>query len=164
MVTITSNNTEKLCQRVFEQEVEKIKSFYPKELITKKESIEVQNFVTAHIKSKVLNYYNVQKEQVQSMGDVIKKILEQFFNVCEFLGSMFLVIAAVAPMILFVEILNADIVVAVLVDAIAVGFVLFALIEIFGPICTSFFNPVVTMALALNKELSYQNAAKYIII
>jgi aquaporin Z len=84
------------------------------------------------------------------------------FNVCEFLGSMFLVIAAVAPMILFVDIFDADIGIAVLANAIAVGFVLFALIEIFGPICTSFFNPVVTIAIAINKELSFQNAIKFI--
>jgi glycerol uptake facilitator-like aquaporin len=92
-----------------------------------------------------------------------KKDIRPIFNVCEFLGSMFLVIAAVAPLILFVEIFDADIAIAVLADAIAIGFVLFALIEIFGPICTSFFNPVVTMALAINKEISYQKAIGFII-
>jgi len=92
-----------------------------------------------------------------------KEKFRPIFNVCEFLGSMFIVIAAVAPMILFVEIFKTDIAIAVLADAIALGFVLFALIEIFGPICTSFFNPVVTMALAINKEISYQKAIGFII-
>jgi glycerol uptake facilitator-like aquaporin len=92
-----------------------------------------------------------------------KEKFRPIFNVCEFLGSMFLVIAAVAPMILFVEVFKTDIAIAVLADAIAVGFVLFALIEIFGPICTSFFNPVVTMALAINKEISYQKAIGFIV-
>jgi hypothetical protein len=36
-----------------------------------------------------------------------KEKIRPIFNVCEFLGSMFLVIAVVATMILFVEILNA---------------------------------------------------------
>ncbi|MBD3263354.1 hypothetical protein GF374_03170 [Candidatus Woesearchaeota archaeon] len=60
------------------------------------------------------------------------------FSICEFIGSMFLVIAAVAPIILFTN-MGAPIYIAVVADALAVGFVLFALIEIFGPICTAYF-------------------------
>lgn len=76
----------------------------------------------------------------------------QYFNVCEFIGSMFLVIASVAPIILFDNILGAPIWIAVFADALAVGFVLFALIEIFGPICTAYFNPAVSIGLAINKK------------
>jgi len=61
----------------------------------------------------------------------------RIFQVCEFIGSMFLVIIAVAPIILFVNILHAPIYIAIIADALAVGFVLFALIEIFGSICTA---------------------------
>jgi len=86
----------------------------------------------------------------------------RFFPVCEFLGSLFLVVAAVAPMILFLEVFNADLAVAVVADALAVGFVLMALIEIFGPICTSFFNPAVTLAMWFDHELSIVQVIKYI--
>jgi glycerol uptake facilitator-like aquaporin len=67
---------------------------------------------------------------------------------------MFLVIAAVAPMILFVEIFQTNIAIAVIADAFAVGFVLFALIEIFGPICTAYFNPVVSLGFAISKDIT----------
>ena len=82
-------------------------------------------------------------------------------KICEFIGSMFLVIAAISPIILFTEVLKVDISIAVLADAIAVGFVLFALIEIFGPICTAYFNPVVSIVMALNKDISWSKALVY---
>lgn len=83
------------------------------------------------------------------------------FHACELIGSMFLIIAAVAPMILFIEILGSSLAVAVIADALAVGFVLFALIEIFGPICTAYFNPAVCLALAMNKEITIIQAISY---
>jgi len=83
------------------------------------------------------------------------------FSVCEFIGSIFLVIAAVAPIILVKNILSAPIYIAVVADALAVGFVLFALIEIFGPICTAYFNPAVCLAMALNKDLAWSAALKH---
>jgi len=69
----------------------------------------------------------------------------KYFNVCEFIGSMFIVIASVAPIILFTNILNAPIWIAIIANALGVDFVLFALIEIFGPICTAYFNPAVSI-------------------
>jgi glycerol uptake facilitator-like aquaporin len=83
------------------------------------------------------------------------------FNICEFLGAMFLVIAAISPMILFIEIFKSGIAVAVVADALAVGFILFALIEIFNPICTSYFNPAVTLAFAIVKKISWHQAFSY---
>jgi glycerol uptake facilitator-like aquaporin len=71
---------------------------------------------------------------------------------------MFLVIAAISPIILFTQVLGANIAIAVLADGLAVGFVLFALIEIFGPICIAYFNPVVCFSMALNKSLSWKKA------
>jgi len=83
-----------------------------------------------------------------------------FFPICEFIGSMFLVIAAIAPIILFTS-WGAPIYIAVIADAFAVGFVLFALIEIFGPICTAYFNPAVCIAMALAKDITWKTAIKY---
>ncbi len=74
---------------------------------------------------------------------------------------MFLVIAAISPMILFVEILNADIALAVIADGLAVGFILFALIELFGPICTAYFNPAVSFAMAVDKRITWTKALQY---
>jgi hypothetical protein len=58
---------------------------------------------------------------------------------------MFLVIAAISPIILFYHIFNSGITIAVLADSIAVAFILFALIEIFGPFSGAYFNPVVAL-------------------
>ncbi len=98
------------------------------------------------------------------MPEIITEICDtklRVFNICEFIGSMFLVIAAISPIILFAEVLKVHIALAVIADAIAVGFVLFALIEIFGPICTAYFNPVVSFCMALNKEVSWAKAIQY---
>ena len=86
----------------------------------------------------------------------------RIFNICEFIGSMFLVIAAIAPMILFVEVFHADIAIAVIADALAVGFVLIALIEIFGPICTAYFNPAVTLAMVIDRRITMKQASGYV--
>jgi glycerol uptake facilitator-like aquaporin len=86
---------------------------------------------------------------------------DNIFHLCEFLGSMFLVIASISPVILFYQILNSDIALAVLADAIAVGFILFASIEIFSPVCTAFFNPAVTIALAIDGKLTWKQAGIY---
>ena len=88
-------------------------------------------------------------------------INRRYMPVCEFIGSMFLVIAAVSPTILFLDVFDASIGLTVLADAIAVGFVLFALIEIFGPICTAYFNPVVSVSFALTRDLSWREAGRY---
>jgi len=65
---------------------------------------------------------------------------------CEFTGSFFLVLAAISPIILFNDIFNSGIALAVLADAIAVGFVLFVLIEVFQPISGCYINPAVCIA------------------
>ena len=77
---------------------------------------------------------------------------------------MFLVIAAISPIILFVDILEAPIWIAVTADALAVGFVLFALIEIFDPICTAYFNPAVSIAFAIDRRISWVQAFRYSLV
>ncbi|MCL2376738.1 MAG: DUF417 family protein [Defluviitaleaceae bacterium] len=81
----------------------------------------------------------------------------------EFLGSMFLVMASISSMILLVEVLEAPKSIAVFGNAIAVAFVLCALIEVFGPISGSHFNPVVTMVMALEKKISALNASMFVL-
>ncbi|MCL1842951.1 MAG: aquaporin [Defluviitaleaceae bacterium] len=83
----------------------------------------------------------------------------------EFIGSMFLIMAAVSPIILFVEVFESHIGVALIANAIAVSWVLCALIEIFLPISGAHFNPVVTLAKMLEsgvKNFGLSKAAVYI--
>lgn len=82
----------------------------------------------------------------------------------EFFGSMFLVMAAISPMILFVSVLECPIGVAVIADAVAVAFVLCALIEIFGSTSGAHFNPIVTMIMTLEKKVSVTKAALYVLV
>ncbi|MCL2521981.1 MAG: aquaporin [Erysipelotrichales bacterium] len=79
----------------------------------------------------------------------------------EFLGSMFLVMAAVASMIMFAEVFETTKAVAVLANAVAVAFVLCALIEMFGSISGAHFNPVVTMIMLFEKKIGATKAALF---
>ena len=81
----------------------------------------------------------------------------------EYLGSLFLVMAAISPIILFHQALEAGIGMAVLADALAVGFILFALIEIFGPISGAHFNPAVSLAMVLGGKTGWKQASIYIL-
>ena len=86
------------------------------------------------------------------------------FPFCEYIGSMLLVIAAISPMILFLEVFQSTLAVAVVADAIAVAFVLIALIETFGPICTAYFNPAVCLSMILTKKLTWKKGIELAII
>lgn len=81
----------------------------------------------------------------------------------EFLGSLFLVMAAISPIILFHQTLQSSIGLAVLADAVAVGWILFALIEIFGPISGAHFNPAVSLSLAFSGKLKWRYLPAYIL-
>jgi glycerol uptake facilitator-like aquaporin len=77
---------------------------------------------------------------------------------------MFLVLAAISPIILFNNILEASIDIAVIADAIAVGFILFALIEMFAPIGGAHFNPAVTFAFFIQKQIDIRDTIFYVIV
>jgi len=86
---------------------------------------------------------------------------------CEFVGSLFLVMAAIGPIILFNNVIvGADpgttLALAVIADALAVGFVLFLLIEIFLPVSGAQFNPAVTIAIVMDRKMSAMDGMKYI--
>lgn len=81
--------------------------------------------------------------------------------VAEFIGSFFLIIAAIASTILPVDVLKPDVALSVFMNAIAVAFVLFAVIEMLGPISGGHFNPAVTMSFLLSK-ITKKKATCYI--
>lgn len=82
----------------------------------------------------------------------------------EFLGSLLLVFTAISPIILGFNVLDAGIATAVLMDAIAVGFVLFVLIETLGPISGCHLNPAVTLAMFLTKRINGRTGVLYVMV
>jgi glycerol uptake facilitator-like aquaporin len=82
----------------------------------------------------------------------------------EFIGSHFLVVAAISPTILGYNVLGASISLTVFMDAIAVGFVLFALIETLGPISGCHINPAVTLAFMVTKNTSLREGSLYMTV
>ena len=81
----------------------------------------------------------------------------------EFIGSMFLVMAAVSSMIFFVYVLQSNKSIAILANAVAVAFVLMTLIEMFGPVSGAHFNPVVTIIMVLEKKIGAKKAALFLL-
>jgi glycerol uptake facilitator-like aquaporin len=84
--------------------------------------------------------------------------------VAEFLGSLILVFTAISPIILGLRVLQADLAIAVLMDAIAVGFVLFVLIETFGPISGCHLNPAVTLAMMWIRKIDPRTGGLYMVV
>jgi len=81
----------------------------------------------------------------------------------EFLGTMMLIVAAVGSVILPQLVWGGTAGYEfVFISAIAVGFVLFALIETFSPLSGAHFNPAVTIALTAAGECSAKKAVCYI--
>ncbi|MGE5379305.1 MAG: aquaporin, partial [Candidatus Saccharibacteria bacterium] len=80
----------------------------------------------------------------------------------EFIGSMFLVVVAIASTILPYNVLNAGLPLTILINALAVALVLFALIETFASISGAHFNPAVTLALLAAKDIKPRVAGYYI--
>lgn len=79
----------------------------------------------------------------------------------EFIGSHFLTMTAISATILAHDVLGAGMALTVLTDALAVGFVLFALIETLGPICQAHFNPAVTLSFIITKNIAPRDGALY---
>lgn len=75
---------------------------------------------------------------------------------------MFLVVVAIASTILPFNVLNAGLPLTILINALAVALVLFALIETFASISGAHFNPAVTIALLATRDIHPRVASYYI--
>jgi glycerol uptake facilitator-like aquaporin len=79
----------------------------------------------------------------------------------EFLGTAFLVAAVVGSGIMAERLSNGNVALALLANTIATGAALVALILAFGPISGAHFNPVVSLADAMEGGLSWFGALRY---
>jgi glycerol uptake facilitator-like aquaporin len=82
----------------------------------------------------------------------------------EFLGTALLLAAVVGSGIMAERLAGGNMAVALLANAIATGAALVVLITILGPISGAHFNPCVTLLMAMRREMSWSQAALYIMV
>ena len=82
----------------------------------------------------------------------------------EGLGTAFLLIAVVGSGIYGEMLSGGNVAIALLANAIATGCMLYAIITVLGPISGAHFNPAVTLAFLLRREISAGLAAAYVAI
>lgn len=83
--------------------------------------------------------------------------------VAEFVGTGFFVAAVVGSGIMAERLANGNVALALLANTISTGAVLVALILTFGPISGAHFNPVVTLADAMEGGLPWSHGSGYVI-
>lgn len=84
--------------------------------------------------------------------------------VAEGLGTALLLISVVGSGIMADSLSGGNDGLALLANAIATGCMLFAIITVLGPISGAHFNPAVTLAFALRKDISARDAGAYVIV
>jgi glycerol uptake facilitator-like aquaporin len=84
--------------------------------------------------------------------------------VAEWLGTAFLLAIVVGSGIMAQQLAGGNVAIALLANAIATGAGLVALILTFGDISGAHFNPAVTLAMTLRRELPVRDAALYIVV
>lgn len=83
--------------------------------------------------------------------------------VAEFLGTAFLLAAVVGSGVMGERLADGNVALALLVNTIATGAALVALISAFGPISGAHLNPAVTLADAMEKGVSWIVAGQYVV-
>ena len=80
----------------------------------------------------------------------------------EALGSFFLFVAVIGSGIMAENLAGGNVAVALLANTIATGAILYVLIAMLGPVSGAHFNPAVTFAFFLRREISLRSAAAFI--
>jgi glycerol uptake facilitator-like aquaporin len=80
----------------------------------------------------------------------------------EWLGTAFLLMAVVGSGIMAQKLAGGNVALALLCNTIPTGAILVVLILIFGPLSGAHFNPAVTLAFAVRRELPWKAASFYI--
>jgi glycerol uptake facilitator-like aquaporin len=83
-------------------------------------------------------------------------------SAAEFLGTAFLVAAVVGSGIMAQRLSGGNVALALLANTVATGAALVALILAFGPVSGAHLNPVVSLADAIERGISWREAAAYI--
>ena len=81
----------------------------------------------------------------------------------EWLGTAFLLAAVVGSGIMAERLAGGNMALALLCNTIPTGAILVVLILMFGPVSGAHFNPAVTLAFALDREVTWMDAAIYIV-
>lgn len=82
----------------------------------------------------------------------------------EFLGTLFLLATVVGSGIMGEALAGGNTAIALLGNTIPTGAILFVLITMFGPISGAHFNPVVTLAFFIRKEIAARDAGVYVLL
>jgi len=80
----------------------------------------------------------------------------------EFLGTAFLLATVVGSGVMGVNLAGGNVALALLGNTIPTGAILVVLILIFGPVSGAHFNPAVTIAFALRRELPWKEVSPYL--
>ena len=81
----------------------------------------------------------------------------------EAIGSFFLFVAVIGSGIMAENLSGGNVAIALLANTAATGAILFVLIAMLGPISGAHFNPAVTMAFLIRKEIGAASAGLYVI-
>ena len=84
--------------------------------------------------------------------------------VAEFIGTAALLLVVVGSGIMAERLAGGNDAIALLANAIATGFGLYVLITVLAPVSDAHFNPVVTIAAAINRELTFRSAVIYLAV
>ncbi len=79
----------------------------------------------------------------------------------EFLGTMFLLIGVVGSGIMGFKLADGNIAIALLANSIATGAILYVLITMLGPVSGAHFNPGVTLAFLIHRDIETRPALAY---
>jgi glycerol uptake facilitator-like aquaporin len=82
----------------------------------------------------------------------------------EFLGTAFLLATVVGSGIMADTLAGGNVAIALLGNTIPTGAILFVLITILGPVSGAHFNPAVTLAFALRREITPGIASAYVVV
>ena len=84
--------------------------------------------------------------------------------VAEWLGTLLLLATVIGSGIMAERLADGNMAIALLGNTIATGAILVVLITVLGPVSGAHFNPAVTLAFAIRKDISVQMALLYIAI
>jgi glycerol uptake facilitator-like aquaporin len=82
----------------------------------------------------------------------------------EFFGTMLLLTTVIGSGIMAERLADGNLAVALLGNTIPTGAILYVLITIFGPVSGAHFNPAVTLAFLLRREITFPRAAQFMFV